>query len=126
MSLEFKGTYSEFVCSNPRATLRNYLRLLQCITSLVKLVPAYVCSCASKGKTEPSVNPSHSLIYCSVTFAEVMSLYQQATYQCEQSNSHQQSHHLPTHSNLFPELFFTHLLSWRKPVSLLRDMASGL
>lgn len=41
---------------------KSYLRLLQCVTPLVKLVPAYVSSCASRGETESRVSSSHSLI----------------------------------------------------------------
>lgn len=47
---------------------KSYSRLLQCVTPLVKSVPACVSSCASRGDTEPQVSSSHSLRCCSVTF----------------------------------------------------------
>lgn len=65
-SLEFKGARSELVLQQSKS----YLRLLQCVTPLVKWVTAYVSSCASGGETESQASSSHSLICCAVTFPE--------------------------------------------------------
>lgn len=75
---------------------KSYLRLLQCVTPLVKLVTACVSSCASRGETESQASSPHSPICCSVTFPKEWHFISGQHTRMRGGNSHQQSQCFPT------------------------------
>lgn len=105
---------------------KSYLRLLQCVTPLVKLVTACVSSCASRGETESQASSPHSPICCSVTFPKEWHFISRQHTRMRGGTPTSNPSASPLPPNLVPELFPAALLSCCGSLSLPRPLASGV